>query len=387
MTVPRKRIAASRTAARAAAACAATIAAAASSQSVMSTTQLYATLEPSVWVVRTFDKDNLPLGQGSAVVIATDTLATNCHVLRKAKRVEVTHLKVVLPATLELWDTARDLCQLRAPGTQAPAVALADDGAVAVGQSVIALGAPAGLELTLSTGIVSALRHDDAGRLVAIQTSAAISRGSSGGGLFDEQGRLLGITSATVTGGAQNLNLALPVAMVRALPERHAAAQRAKNGGDGSSRTSAAGAADAPPEARNPVSSTAAALAPGALTGQWSGDFRCGPYLLQAKVPNPNGWTVTANMTVGNDGHATIVRGDTHYSESVSGDVQADGSATMRGRGANKTNASNTWTTEVTGRFASSGKDARFDGEANIGSASGGISRRCTVRLTKNTIG
>jgi len=92
-------------------------------------------------------------------------------------------------------------------------------------------------------------------------------------------------------------------------------------------------------------------------------------------------------MTVGNDGHATIVRGDTHYSESVSGDVQADGSATMRGRGANKANASNTWTTEVTGRFASTGRDARFDGEANIGSASGEISRRCTVRLTKNTIG
>ena len=121
--------------------------------------------------------------------------------------------------------------------------------------------------------------------------------------------------------------------------------------------------------------------------GQWSGDFRCGPYLLQTKVANPNGWTVTANMTVGNDGHATIVRGDTHYSESVSGDVQADGSATLRGRGANKTNTSNTWTTEVTGRFASTGRDARFDGDASIGSASGEISRRCTVRLTKNSIG
>ena len=388
MTVARTRIAPSRAAARWTAACMAAIAAAAWSQSP-STTQLYATLEPSVWVVRTFDKDNLPLGQGSAVVIASDTLVTNCHVLRKAKRVEVTHRNVIHAATLELWDTARDLCQLRAPGTQAPAVALADDGAVAVGQSVIALGAPAGLELTLSAGIVSALRNDDTGRLVAIQTSAAISRGSSGGGLFDERGRLLGITSATVTGGAQNLNLALPVAMVRELPERHAAAQRAKNGGDGAPRTSVAGApagSAPPPEARDP-SSTAAAPAPDALAGQWSGDFRCGPYLLQAKVPNPNGWSVTANMTVGSDGRATIVRGDTLYAESVSGDVQADGTATLRGRGANKTNASNTWTTEVTGRFAGTGRDARFDGQANIGSASGEISRRCTVRLTKNTIG
>src|SRR5213075_1929609 len=127
MTVARTRIEASRAVARAAAACAAMTMAAAAWSQTPSTTQVYATLEPSVWVVRTFDKDNLPLGQGSAVVIATDTLATNCHVLRKAKRVEVTHLKVVLPATLELWDTARDLCQLRAAGTQAPAVALGED--------------------------------------------------------------------------------------------------------------------------------------------------------------------------------------------------------------------------------------------------------------------
>jgi len=123
------------------------------------------------------------------------------------------------------------------------------------------------------------------------------------------------------------------------------------------------------------------------LAGQWSGDFRCGPYLLQAKVAKPEGWTVTASMTVGSDGRATIVRGDTFYAESVSGDVQPDGTATLRGRGANKTNAANTWTTEVTGRFASTGRDARFDGQANIGSASGEISRHCTVRLTKNTIG
>ena len=191
-----------------------------------------------------------------------------------------------------------------------------------------------------------------------------------------------------MTGGAQNLNPAMPVAMVRELPERHAAAQRAKNGGDGAARTGVAGVpagSDPQRDAREP-SRTTAALAADALKGEWSGDFRCGPYLLQAKVPNPNVWTVTANMTV-HDGRATIVRGDTHYFESVSGDVQADGSSTMRGKGANKTNASNTWMTDVTGRSTSTGRDARFDGEASIGSVSGEISRRCTVRLTKNTIG
>src|SRR3954466_7546020 len=172
----------------------------------LNTAELYARLQASVWVVRTFDKDDLPLSQGSAVVIGAQTLVTNCHVLRKAKRVEVTHDKAAWPASLELWDTARDLCQLKAIGVKAPPVLLAEDGAVVVGQPVVALGTPAGLELTLSTGIVSGLRHDDARRLVAIQTSAAISHGSSGGGLFDDQGRLVGITTAFVGGSAQNLN-------------------------------------------------------------------------------------------------------------------------------------------------------------------------------------
>ena len=112
------------------------------------------------------------------------------------------------------------------PGVSAPAVPLASD-AVVVGQTVYALGAPAGLELTLSAGLVSALRLDDAERLTAIQTSAAISPGSSGGGLFDDQGRLIGITTAFIGGNTQNLNLALPVSMVRELPERHASAQAA----------------------------------------------------------------------------------------------------------------------------------------------------------------
>jgi hypothetical protein len=371
-----------RHAAVAAAACTAAIATGASAQN-LSTTQLYAALEPSVWVVRTFDKDDLPLGQGSAVVIAADTLATNCHVLRKARRVEATHHGVARAATLELWDTARDLCQLRVPGLQAPAVALAADDPL-VGQAVVALGAPAGLELTLSTGIVSAVRRDDAGRVVVIQTSAAVSRGSSGGGLFDERGRLVGITTATIAGSAQNLNLALPVAMVRELPERHAAAQRAKAGGDATARTSAASQAAG---GGSEPATAAAAPTTEALAGQWSGDFRCGPYLLQATVANPNGWSVTATMTVGGDGHLTMLRGDTLYSESVSGDLRPDLTATLRGRGAHKVNRSSTWTTEVDGRFSGAGKDARFEGEARVGSASGATSRNCTVRLTKNDVG
>lgn len=333
----------------------------ASAQS-LSAAQLYARLEPSIWVVRTFDKDQLPLGQGSAVVIGPESLITNCHVLRKGKRVEVTHAKTTWAATLELWDTARDLCQLRAPGVNAPAVPLASDAAV-VGQTVYALGAPAGLELTLSAGLISGLRHDDAERLMAIQTSAAISPGSSGGGLFDEQGRLIGITTAFVGGNAQNLNLALPVAMLRELPERHAAAQAAK----APSSKAAAG---------NSVAN--------ALAGQWSGEFRCGAYLGTGNVPNRNPWNVNAMMTVRSDGNAVIVRGDSTYSESIAGDIQPDRSATLKGRGAMKSQPGGSWSTEVVGRFLGAGNADRFEGHGQIGSATGEVSRRCSVFLTKN---
>jgi tetratricopeptide (TPR) repeat protein len=76
-----------------------------------------------------------------------------------------------------------------------------------VGVPVYAVGAPQGLELSLSDGIVSQLRG---GPPPLIQTTAAISPGSSGGGLFDGEGRLVGLTALYVEGG-QSLNFAMPV--------------------------------------------------------------------------------------------------------------------------------------------------------------------------------
>ena len=76
-----------------------------------------------------------------------------------------------------------------------------------VGDPVYAVGAPKGLELSLSDGIVAQLRG---GPPPLIQTTAAISPGSSGGGLFDGEGRLVGLTTLYVEGG-QSLNFAMPV--------------------------------------------------------------------------------------------------------------------------------------------------------------------------------
>lgn len=195
--------------------------------SALTPAELFNKVSPSVWRIRTYDKEGLPMAIGSAVVIGPGQLVTNCHVLRKASRFNVMREKLSFPGTLELWDTARDLCQVKAAIGDAPVVALADSGALTVGQSVYALGSPEGLELTLSAGLVSSLRRDTSDRLTLIQTSAPISPGSSGGGLFDDSGRLVGVTTMIAAArNAQNLNFALPTEWVRELPQRHAEARQ-----------------------------------------------------------------------------------------------------------------------------------------------------------------
>ena len=189
--------------------------------------ELFARVSPSVWRVQTLDGDGLPLVQGSAVVVASGQLVTNCHVLARARRVQVRRdgQAKVMAAKLVLWDVQRDLCQLEVQGAVAPSVRLGSSAAAAVGQPAYAIGHPKGLDLTLSAGLVSSLRRNSAGQLVLIQTSAAISGGSSGGGLFNEEGELLGLTTiASIAGDAQNLNFAIPADWIRDLPRRHATA-------------------------------------------------------------------------------------------------------------------------------------------------------------------
>jgi hypothetical protein len=89
--------------------------------------------------------------------------------------------------------------------------AVVSTGKLRVGQRVYAIGAPEGLELTLTEGLISSLRDFEGSQY--IQTSAAISQGSSGGGLFDTEGRLIGITAFFIAEG-QNLNFALPAAWI-----------------------------------------------------------------------------------------------------------------------------------------------------------------------------
>ncbi len=191
--------------------------------------QIFVQVSPSVVVVDIFDAKGKSIGQGSGAVIGAGQVITNCHVAQKGNSLKVRQSGKSFKATLQYADPDRDLCQLSVPDLQAPPVALGTAKKLRVGQRVYAIGAPQGLELTLSEGLISSLRPYEGSQY--IQTSAAISPGSSGGGLFDDQGRLVGITTFQFVEG-QNLNFALPVDWIVELPKRaQAAPVAAQKGG------------------------------------------------------------------------------------------------------------------------------------------------------------
>lgn len=169
--------------------------------------QVFDKVKDSVLVVKALDAQGTPVSQGSGVMLPSGKIATNCHVLEAGARYQVGEAKRFVPAILHAEDADKDLCLLDAPGFAAKAATLGMAARLKVGEAVYSVSSPKGLELSLSDGIVSQLRG---GPPPFIQTTAAISRGSSGGGLFDSEGRLVGITTFYLEGG-QSLNFALPV--------------------------------------------------------------------------------------------------------------------------------------------------------------------------------
>jgi Flp pilus assembly protein TadD len=180
--------------------------------------QVFEQASASVVVVHGLDAKGKQQSLGSGVVLPGGEVATNCHVIKDARQYRVKFLGKLYEARTRHTDWDRDVCTLTANGLKVPAVILGSTKELKVGAKVYAIGAPHGLELSLSEGIVSNLRDVDGGRY--IQTTAPISPGSSGGGLFDEEGRLLGLPSFYLAEG-QQINFAVPVEWLRELPKRH----------------------------------------------------------------------------------------------------------------------------------------------------------------------
>jgi hypothetical protein len=188
----------------------------------LTASQVYEQVKDSVVVVKAYDQQGKPVGQGSGVMLPLDDVGdvgnviTNYHVVKAGVRYTVGRGKQATPATLKAGDPDKDICLLTAPGLVAEPARLGKTARLKVGEPVYAVGAPQGLELSLSEGIVSQLRG---GPPPIIQTTVAISQGSSGGGLFNAEGELVGITTFYLKEG-QSLNFALPVEWIGEIATR-----------------------------------------------------------------------------------------------------------------------------------------------------------------------
>lgn len=174
-------------------------------------------VSPSVVVIWASDTVGDALGQGSGVVLRDSTVVTNCHVVDDASRVRVSQGKDTVDAVLAYRDRERDLCLLQLRRSLGKPAKIGKSLDLRIGQRVFTVGAPVGMELTIGEGVLSGYREFDSSRY--LQTSAPISPGSSGGGLWDGDGRLLGITSFYEE-YAQNINFAAPVEWIAQIASR-----------------------------------------------------------------------------------------------------------------------------------------------------------------------
>lgn len=207
---------------------------------------IFRQLSPRVALISAFDGKKNVIRKGSGVFIPSQSLGkdtpfsnlivTNCHVVDGSYD-NIVGVSVEGAAGLGVIygrNEGVDLCTVAAAlgkeqggemlrdkesgnyiSVNIPVVDIASSMELAIGEEVYAIGSPLGLGNTFSSGIVSGFRVDKGSRL--IQTTTPISPGSSGGGLFDAQGRLVGVVVMYLEGG-QNLNFAIPAEYINSIP-------------------------------------------------------------------------------------------------------------------------------------------------------------------------
>jgi S1-C subfamily serine protease len=170
-------------------------------------------------------------GSGSGSIIDTKgNILTNHHVVANAQKLEVTLAdESKWPAKLVGSDPDNDLAVIKidAPREKLKIIPMGDSKNLKIGQKVLAIGNPFGLQRTLTTGIISSLGRtirSEAGTLMEdiIQTDAAINPGNSGGPLLNSDGEIIGINSAIISpsGGSVGIGFAIPVNTAkRIIPE------------------------------------------------------------------------------------------------------------------------------------------------------------------------
>ena len=169
-------------------------------------------------------QDGITKGSGSGVIFRGDgAILTNNHVVEHATRINVIlkdgrNFKAKVVGT----DPAVDLAVLKIDAKDLPAAAIADSGKARVGDWVLAIGAPFGLDYTLTAGVLSGKGRGGIGANEIedyLQTDASINPGNSGGPLLNIEGSLIGINTA-IYGKAQGIGFAIPSNLARSVAEQ-----------------------------------------------------------------------------------------------------------------------------------------------------------------------
>ncbi|HEU5293737.1 MAG TPA: DegQ family serine endoprotease [Burkholderiaceae bacterium] len=161
------------------------------------------------------DEEPQQRGVGSGFILSNDGFVmTNAHVVDGADEVIVTLTdKREFKARIVGFDKRTDIAVVKIDAGGLPAVRIGDVGKLKVGEWVVAIGSPFGLENTVTAGIVSAKQRDTGDYLPFIQTDVAINPGNSGGPLLNLRGEVIGINSQIYSrsGGFMGISFAIPI--------------------------------------------------------------------------------------------------------------------------------------------------------------------------------
>ncbi|MCM2252135.1 MAG: DegQ family serine endoprotease [Ramlibacter sp.] len=162
------------------------------------------------------DEEHQPRGVGSGFILTQDGFVmTNAHVVDGAEEVMVTlpDKREFKARVIGMPDKRTDVAVIKIDATGLPAVRIGDIGRLKVGEWVMAIGSPFGLENTVTAGIVSAKQRDTGDYLPFIQTDVAINPGNSGGPLINMRGEVVGINSQIYSrsGGFMGISFAIPI--------------------------------------------------------------------------------------------------------------------------------------------------------------------------------
>jgi Trypsin-like peptidase domain/Tetratricopeptide repeat len=155
--------------------------------------------------------DDGRVGVGSAITVARGILVTNCHVTSKAVSIKVVGLGMSWAVTQQAAHPVHDVCFLRVPDWPQPPVLLRGASPLHLGDAVSAMGYTAAA-MSLRSGTITGLHAHDGAQI--IETDTAFTSGASGGGLFDDEGALIGMLTFRMRGSAGHY-FALPMTWIR----------------------------------------------------------------------------------------------------------------------------------------------------------------------------